>query len=84
MKSAASLRDAPRWKGTSYGYAGRQDPIRQEEGTVVRKNEIDEAIARSRQYLMELQQPGQGYWVGEIEANTTLTSEYIFCNHLAL
>ena len=55
--------------------------MRQEEDIVVGKNEIDEAIARSQQYLMGLQQPGQGYWVGEIESNTPLTSEYIFFMH---
>lgn len=40
-----------------------------------------QAINRSQTYLVS-QQHADGHWVGELEANTTLTSEYIFFRHL--
>ena len=38
---------------------------------------LDDAIHRSRSWLLARQNPEQGYWVAELEADTTLTSEYI-------
>ena len=42
---------------------------------------LTQAIKRSQAYLLS-QQKAEGYWVGELEANTTLTSEYILFRHL--
>src|SRR3989442_1170674 len=39
-------------------------------------NPLDQAIARGAHYLLAQQDP-QGYWVGELEADTTLESDYI-------
>jgi len=38
---------------------------------------LDQAMGRSRNYLLGEQDQGEGFWVAELEANTTLTSEYI-------
>lgn len=48
---------------------------------VVAPERLVQAIKRSQGYLVS-QQHADGYWVGEFEANTTLTSEYIFFRHL--
>ncbi len=39
------------------------------------------AVRRSQGYLLS-QQHAEGFWVGELEANTTLTSEYVLFRHL--
>lgn len=41
---------------------------------------LDEAIHRAQGYLLSLQH-GEGYWIGELEADSTLTSEYIMLRH---
>src|SRR5579883_1910649 len=38
---------------------------------------LSEAIDRGVSYLLSLQ-AAEGYWVGELEADTTLESDYIF------
>jgi|CXWL01.1.fsa_nt_gi squalene-hopene/tetraprenyl-beta-curcumene cyclase len=38
---------------------------------------IDEAIRRSQLWFLDQQDPDQGYWVAELEADTTLTAEYL-------
>lgn len=38
---------------------------------------LDEAILRSRDYLLS-QQANEGYWVDELESNATITAELIF------
>jgi squalene-hopene/tetraprenyl-beta-curcumene cyclase len=47
----------------------------------VEPQRLGQAIRRSQAYILA-QQHEQGYWVGELEANTTLTSEYILFRHL--
>jgi squalene-hopene/tetraprenyl-beta-curcumene cyclase len=42
---------------------------------------IDAAIGRAHNHLLALQQP-DGHWVGEVEANATITSEYLLFSHL--
>ncbi len=42
---------------------------------------LDDAIARAQQYLLGCQAP-DGHWVGELEADTTITSEYLLHCHL--
>lgn len=39
------------------------------------------AIDRATDYLLSLQKP-EGYWIGELEADTTLESDYIFSLHI--
>ena len=43
--------------------------------------DLDDAIERAQQALLDLQAP-DGHWVGEAEANTTITSEYLLFCHL--
>jgi squalene-hopene/tetraprenyl-beta-curcumene cyclase len=38
---------------------------------------IDDAIKRSQVWFLSRQNPTEGYWVAELEADTTLTSEYL-------
>lgn len=38
---------------------------------------VDEAIRRSQQWILDRQHPVEGFWVAELEADTTLTSEYL-------
>lgn len=38
---------------------------------------IDDAIRRSQAALLSRQDPREGFWVAELEADTTLTSEYL-------
>ena len=38
---------------------------------------VEEALSRSTKWLLEQQHPEHGYWVQELEADTTLTSEYL-------
>src|SRR5262245_34998873 len=38
---------------------------------------LDEAIRRSQAWFLSRQHVSEGYWVAELEADTTLTSEYL-------
>jgi squalene-hopene/tetraprenyl-beta-curcumene cyclase len=42
---------------------------------------VDSAIARTQAYLLGRQAP-DGHWVGELEADSTITAEYLLCCHL--
>ena len=42
---------------------------------------LDAAIARAQTALLDIQAP-DGHWVGELEADTTITSEYLLLCHL--
>ena len=42
---------------------------------------VDVAIRRSQDSLLGLQDPA-GFWVGELEADTTITAEYLLLRHL--
>lgn len=42
---------------------------------------LTQAIRRSQAYMLSQQTPA-GYWLGELEANTTLTSQYVLFRHL--
>ncbi|MFQ5902332.1 MAG: prenyltransferase/squalene oxidase repeat-containing protein, partial [Candidatus Binatia bacterium] len=43
--------------------------------------ELDASIARSRQFLLELQDKKDGFWVGNLESNASITAEYIMLHH---
>jgi squalene-hopene/tetraprenyl-beta-curcumene cyclase len=45
------------------------------------RTEVDHAISRARDVLLATQAP-DGHWVGEAEANSTITSEYLLLCHL--
>ena len=42
---------------------------------------LDATIARSRDHLLRLQAPA-GFWLGELEADTTITAEYVLFRRL--
>ena len=42
---------------------------------------LHDAITRAQAWLLAHQAP-DGHWVGELEANTTITSEYLLLCHL--
>jgi squalene-hopene/tetraprenyl-beta-curcumene cyclase len=42
---------------------------------------LQQAVARATEYLLSLQAP-DGYWAGELQADTTLESDYIFSLHI--
>ncbi len=48
---------------------------------VVQPERLSQAIRRLQDYILS-QQLAEGFWVGELEANTTLTSEYVLFRHL--
>src|SRR5881296_3089903 len=45
------------------------------------KDRLDAAIERAVSYLKSVQH-GEGYWLGELEADSTLESDYIFYLHV--
>ncbi|BBO16034.1 squalene--hopene cyclase [Candidatus Brocadia pituitae] len=45
------------------------------------KNPLDTGILRSQRYLLRNQNRSEGYWVGILEADTTITSDYIMVMH---
>mgnify|MGYP002625911637 FL=1 len=57
--------------------AGPNDPAATpKSGRFIGDDPLDEAIARTRDYLLS-QQHAEGYWVAELEGDTILESEYI-------
>ena len=46
------------------------------------KARVAAAIDASRKYLFSLQQPEEGYWCGELGADTTLESDYVLLHRL--
>jgi len=42
---------------------------------------VDAAIRRAQHHLLETQDPA-GFWLGELEADVTITSEYLLLRHL--
>jgi squalene-hopene/tetraprenyl-beta-curcumene cyclase len=43
---------------------------------------VKESIAAARDHIFSLQHPEHGYWCGELEADTTLESDYILLHRL--
>lgn len=81
MSTAVTLEIVESWQGTTYGYSTSQGQAVLLRQGAIGPVEIDEAIGRSRQYLLGLQHQEGGYWVGEVESNSTITSEYIYLMH---
>ena len=42
---------------------------------------LQETIARARKHLLSCQSP-DGHWAGELQADTTITAEYLLLRHL--
>ena len=49
-------------------------------GEGVKGEALDQSIESSQDYLLSVQN-GEGYWVDELEANVTISAEYIFFMH---
>ncbi len=45
--------------------------------TVSQVDALDDAVRRSQAWLLSKQHPSEGYWVAELEADATLTAEYL-------
>jgi len=69
------------WNGTTYGYNTSPATRRKRTYRAFGSEELDKAIARSQEYLLSIYNQDQGLWVAELEANTTLTSEYVYFMH---
>jgi squalene-hopene/tetraprenyl-beta-curcumene cyclase len=81
MKSAVLSPEMEPWQGTSYGYFTHPTERHRKVFRSVGGEETQKAIARSREYLLAIQNREEGFWVGEIESNPTLTAEYVFFMH---
>src|SRR5512141_859767 len=57
--------------------AATDAPRRPSAHTVSQPDAIDDAIRRSQSWFLSKQDPAEGFWVAELEADTTLTSEYL-------
>ena len=81
LKVGVRLRSSPALRLVSHNPhpIPTADPsIRRAVGPSVGHSEsIDEAIRRSKSWLLQRQHPEQGFWVAELEADSTLTSEYL-------
>jgi len=49
--------------------------------SVVTETRLDAAIEAATNRLLELQHP-DGYWVGELESNVTMTAQHLFWHHV--
>ena len=49
--------------------------------SVATETRLDAAIEAATQRLLELQHP-DGYWVGELESNVTMTAQHLFWHHV--
>ncbi|HSF68472.1 MAG TPA: squalene--hopene cyclase [Nitrospiraceae bacterium] len=45
--------------------------------TISQVDALDDAVRRSQAWLLSRQHASEGYWVAELEADTTLTAEYL-------
>src|SRR5712692_9809646 len=63
----------PGWTTASDPFVGSQDILLEER--------LQESVRRATEYLLSLQ-AGEGYWLGALEADTTLESDYILYLHV--
>lgn len=59
------------------GAATETHPRRVTGTTLSQPDSIDEALRRSQAWLLSRQDPREGFWVAELEADATLISEYV-------
>jgi squalene-hopene/tetraprenyl-beta-curcumene cyclase len=81
MQTVVPSLDLKCWNGTTYGYETCKVQPWKPECQSFGGEEVEKAIVRSQDYLLSLQDREDGFWVGEVEANSTLTSEYIYFMH---
>lgn len=62
------------------GWMPESDPCLEFRETLLEER-LDEAVRRATDYLLSLQ-ASEGYWLGELEADTTLESDYILYLHI--
>jgi squalene-hopene/tetraprenyl-beta-curcumene cyclase len=60
--------------------AKSQDKESPQSGEGIKREALDQSIESSQNYLLSVQN-GEGYWVDELEANVTISAEYIFFMH---
>ncbi len=77
MRPEASLRDEPASAGSPGGSATA--PARSTGSQV--EQAVEHAVTRATNWLLS-QQNQDGYWWGELEADTTLESDYILYLHI--
>jgi squalene-hopene/tetraprenyl-beta-curcumene cyclase len=53
------------------------DPTFQRTANIGHMNALDSALQKGESWLLGRQDPERGFWVEELEADTTLTSEYV-------
>src|SRR5207244_2048603 len=56
-------------------------PVMSQKLAVDTQSALDESLDRASAFLVSLQHES-GYWLGELEADTTLESDYIFYLHV--
>ncbi len=64
--------------GTS---SGRDHTSPQEKVQTDQLTDLSIAIHRATSFVLGMQEPEHGYWVDELEADSTLTSEYVMLRH---
>ncbi len=45
-------------------------------------NQVQIAIVRAQEYLLSLQNPNEGYWWAELQANASITAEYVLLHKI--
>ncbi|MFM8551477.1 MAG: squalene--hopene cyclase [Nitrospiraceae bacterium] len=84
LKAGARTRLGPVLRLVSHNVysAAAPEPVRRGASAAHGQSEaIDDAIRRSQSWILGRQHPREGYWVAELEADTTLTSEYVMLRH---
>ncbi len=61
--------------------AATQGRIDADSSSIPQSAPLDDAIGQAAAYLLTVQNPAGGYWAGELEADSTLTSEYLMLRH---
>ena len=58
-----------------------QDSASQRNAHLGHMEALGSSLQKGEQWLLSTQDPEQGFWVEELEADTTLTSEYVMFRH---
>ena len=77
LRISARLRPAPSLRLVAHNPTPAAEHVRRYSGPMGQSEAIDEAVRRSKAWLLSRQHPLEGYWVAELEADSTLTSEYL-------
>jgi squalene-hopene/tetraprenyl-beta-curcumene cyclase len=77
MEASGLALARPRPRATSILLPQTDAPARRSAHHAGQLETIDEAIRKSQAWFLARQDQAEGYWVAELEADTTLTSEYL-------